>query len=742
MTTPPPGGSGQNSQIAALAAAMAQQTQALQALLHQQQTFANLPSSAVQAQQARQSLTPQGGNGGTPPNVPWNQALLGGRVPAPAAPTVGWLRQTAQSFVSQVALNQPRRGAPGPTPPSTPQGGTTVAPAGYQPMMWPGPGGVPGQWTPAAGGQAGAYPMMGMPGTPAVAPAQGGSYGGGSHGGGGMGQWVRSSLPSIGAAVGGPVGAAVGAAAAAATQIPAEVRSQRDKNAYYQSIEGGSNFDAFGERMSEEGYRWSTFGVLGSDEARQAFKGVTKLGYNSKVEGGPGRQDALNFVYHGKTSYGATVDESLQELQVASKSALTNFKDLSTALKDVSDSAGKAGVNAQMARAQMTQLLDQAQSSGYGSSAVGVAQGEQQTLNSYGRSFQGVSASGRLTSSHAYMAASLAGISVSQYLTGGATQKLSADQKLDNATVSALLKPEALTWVKDQLNQSGGNVSAEVAAQIAQEMLQRFYANDPFALSSAAASLSGYSDYAQDPIKAATWIVQQLNGKGAGTTSKDMSKSATSDQKTTSKANGVSTGVGESMRTPGSLQGGTTALGGKQLDQEKSGGFLGIGGHASKAVQAYQDWHGKNGGQEDPVIYSLLNAIHGDDKTKVEVTTKDGKKVVSFADAIKNHRNELASGNAVIMSGDQAGKAVSDILGKNGIDPLRDFSTEASKSDSSGQSLADWQAANTSSNGKLQISLTAEARRLLTVMDSTGVNGAAGSATPPTNNYATNPSGR
>lgn len=724
MTTPP---GGDSSTLAAIHALLRQQAAMLQAALHQQQTYTNIPSSAAQYQQARQNA---------PQNpVPGQQG---------AVPTVGWLQQAMQTILAQQASQSHRGGAPQPvpTPPATPRGGTTGMPANFNGAVpWAGPGGIPGQWTPIPGTQPAAVPGMMMPGMPAVSPQQSGGNGGHNQSSG-MGNWARANLPRVGYALGGPVGAAVGAAVAYGPAIPGEIRSQRDKNAYYQSIEGGSNLAGFGERAHEEAYRWSTFGVLSSDESRRAFKGVTQLGYNSKVEGGPGRQDALNFVYHGKTAYGATVDESLQELQVASKSALTNFKDLSTALKDVSDSAGKAGVNAQMARAQMTQLLDQAQSSGYGSSATGVAQLEQKTLNSYGRAYQGVDASGRLSMSHAYMAASVAGISLSKYLTGGASVKGAADQKLDNATISAVLKPEARAWVIEQLNQSGGDPSPEVIAQIAEELLNRFYAEDAGALASAVASLSGYTAYAQDPVKAAGWVVEQLNGKGVGVTAKDMQKTATKQQKATSKTNSVQKNVGDNLRDPVGGDGtnsGVSALGGT-LDTESSGGFLGFGSHESKAVQAYNNWHNKNGGQEDPVLYSLLNAIHGDDKAKVEVSTKDGKKVVTLADAIKNHPNELASGKAVVVEGDQAGKAVSDILGKDKVDPLRDFSKEAAKTDSSGQSYSDWKAANTSSTGKLQISLTAEARRLLTVMDNTGLAGSAGSGTPPTNTNADNAS--
>lgn len=704
MATPPPPPPGGNNNPQGLTGALQGLVMQLQALMHQNQTLQNLPSSTANAlRQARQ-------------NILNPTALLGGQVPAPVVPNAQWLQQTAAQFLSQVVLNQPQHGSgsgptpPGPTPPTTPPAPPVPMPPYPYPYM--SPYGHPHM--PYTG------PMPGY-GGPLVAPAHPGSSGSRSSG---IGSWTKSMLPRVGAALGGPWGAVAGAAVAAATDIPAEVRSQRDKNAYYQSIEGGNNFDGFGERGHEEAYRWSTFGVLSSEESRKAFKGVTKLGYNSKVEGGVGRQDALNFVYHGKTRRGETVDESLQQLQVNSKNALGSLNDLNDALNAVSDSAGKAGVNSQQARAEFTQLMDQAIKSGYGSASTDVARQEQDLKNSYGRSFQDVDASGRLSQSRAYMAASLSGISVSEYLTGGAATKAGADQVLDRATAKAALKPGVEDWIKAHIKAAGRELDEEAATQLGEQMLQQFYPNDPYALSAVVAALSGYANLSSDPVRAAFWLVQQYNGKGAVATAK-------ADEKKTSKGNSVKTGL-STLSYP---------------DQENSGGFLGFGSHNSKAFDTYSKWvHKKGHGklQDDPVIDSLLNKIKGDDKTKVAVTTKSGKRVVSLADAIKNHRNELASGKAVIVEGDQAGKAVSDVLGKDGVDSLRDFSKEAKATDKSGESFAKWEKGSNAKEKKarqnLQIMLTPEARRLLTVLDSTGVAGSSATATPPLSPYASNPS--
>ncbi|MFE5602730.1 hypothetical protein ACFQ8O_26515 [Streptomyces coelicoflavus] len=597
-----------------------------------------------------------------------------------------------------------------------------------------GPMGYPMGPTPYNGPMPGPYPG------PVVVPSHPG--GGGGGGSTGVGSWTRAMLPAVGRAAFGPWGAVGGAVVAAATQIPAEIRSQRDKNAFYQSIEGGDNVSGFGERFSEEVYRWSTPMVFSEEEARKAFKGVTKLGYNSKAEGGTGRQEVLDFLYHGKTRRGQTVDEGLQQLQVNSKNALGSLNDLNDALNAVSDSAGEAGINAQMARAEFTQLMDKAVKSGYGSEAASAAALEQQTKNSYGRAFQDVDVSDRLAMSQAYMVASLSGISVSDYLTAGVTARGQAEGVRDKAARQSVMKPGMEEWIKDQVAKSGGagNLSEPVVTQIVEEMLRRFYPNDAFALSAVVGRLTGQRNL--DPVTAGMWLVQQYNDKGAAAESKELSAADKKRQKEASKKNAVVENIGDGLRVRGNTIAGREKGGLRHLDEGTP--WYHFGFSKTSAVHAYEDWHEKTE-DEDPVVYNLLNKIKDDDGTKVAVSTKDGKRVVSLADAIKRHRNELASGKAIILE-EKGGKgqSVADLLGEENVDPLRDFSKEAKAKEKAGETYASWEKDHTvkdkKGREKLEISLTAEARRLLTVMDSTGVSGASATATPPLSPYAENPS--
>lgn len=689
------------SSATAQAAVNAQVAQQLQAMMHMQQTYgSNLPSGAPAS--AHQGLA---------------QQLMGSQMPVPvAAPTVAWMRGAATQFASQVLLNRPQGMRPGRgvTPPATPHGGVTQSSGGSGGLSSHGNAPVP---SPAVHGSSGGGGGRSWGRSAGSAGSGGGQVPNWGSGGTGMGNWARNMAPRIGYMAAGPWGAVAGAGLAAASEIPAEMVSQRDKNAYYQSIEGGSNASGFGERASEWLYGLKTMGVFSSSEASQAFKGVTQLGYNSKVSGGQGRNDALNFVYNGKASYGASVPESLQELQVASQSALINFKDLSTALKDVSDSAGKAGINAQMARSQMTSLMSTAINNGYGGSAVSSSALQQQNVTQLGRSFENTDVSGRLSPQFSMMAASLAGTSVSSYITGSATSQAAAQQTVDTKTLQAVLPQGAAQWIQGQLATYGGagSVSQADVATIANQLLVTFYPDDPYALAAVVSSLAQIN-VGSNAQNAAIWVVQQFNKNTVTTAAAQVTSSAAA---TATAANAqVSGSVGMSAHT------GMTPY---------SGGSI---SGSSSAITAYQSWD-KSNQKSDPVITDLLNTLQDQNQVQVSVTTPSGQRVVSLQDAIQNHMDELATGNSVIMAGSasQKGKTVADLLGASNVAPNRDFSAEATTTDTSGTSMSQWMAQNGNSSG-LTIDLSPAARQLLTVLQTTGLSGSASSASPPSSPYA------
>lgn len=587
---------------------------------------------------------------------------------------------------------------------------------------WSSPG--PGAGGPGFGGTAyvPGYGYYGGSGTPYGMGAGGGGQGGpGGHGG----------IPPSGGSGGGGHGGAghSGLMGAVASRVPGvglavlgteEMLSQRNKNAYYQGVEGGSNASGFTERAKEEAYRWTTMDMFSSSESRQAFKGVTRIGYNSKASGGgPSRQDALDFAYHGKSSYGATVDESLMTLQEASKSPLVNLKELSGALKQLSDDAGKAGVNAQMARSQMVSLMSAAIGSGYGSGSVSAAASVQGALSSYGKSYADTSGAGQLTPGFARYAASQAGMTYGQLTSLQKTNPAAAASIRTGVGMQGaaqVLTPEMQAFLTKRINDFGGRVDESVSVQIAADFLRKFGDRvDPQVVTAQLSALTGmqFSDFDH----AIGWVVNQMAGNTEAAKAKN---TAPSDY----------TGIGKVSPTQAFSQGMWSPM------------DTVFGGSAAKHVMS--------GGKVDPVMAALASQVSG--SQQVIVHTASGPRAMPLTDAMAKHPNELASGQAKFtgLLSKYAGKTVADVLGSK-IDTSRDWSAEAAASDASGISTAQdplsqaWgmnsRAAAAAGNSQhVTVDLSSDARKLLTVLGSSGTAGAAGEAAPPVNPFALNPS--
>lgn len=577
-------------------------------------------------------------------------------------------------------------------------------------------GGGQGGWTPPGGGTGGSG-------------GSGGSGGGAPAGAGGGA--VPPQGPPAGATVSGgdsPYGGAVGGWAlrnipglSLANNIMGEVRSQQDKDNYYRNIEGGTHGNAMGERMREEGYALSSMGVFSSAEARQAYKGVTRIGYTNRSDQriGTTRAEALDYVYQGKKSRGQSVDEGLTQLEVASRSLSTSLDTLQGSMEAVSESAGKAGVNTEMARRQMISLMSAGISKGQGAGAAGFAQSVVSTNVSYGRDYATQVSSNRMYSRDMeYRAAAMSGMTAGHLrnlqrrdpvAALGVYQKVQ-DQSLNQAGVT----PEMRQWIKDRVQREGGGDAIknqpELANTIAGEFLDQFLDRmDPNAFTDVIGQLSG-QDFGGNPEMAARYLVEQIAGN---------------------------TMAAEAKKTQMSV--GTTDMKARMADGSKNagmestlGGFLGKTqvGHGvfarhSDAVDAYATG-AKKSGKRDPIIEALLankdiNATDAfgsnkSDKMHVEVQTHSGGRVMTLAQAIKEFPNEIAAGKVRFVDGDAAGKDVASFTGGK-IDATRDWKSELRKDTKTGVTSKDWGVTNNTAaeGGTLRVELTPEAQKLVKV---------------------------
>jgi hypothetical protein len=478
-------------------------------------------------------------------------------------------------------------------------------------------------------------------------------------------------------------------------------------------------------------------GMFSSSEAREAFKGVTRLGYNGRTSTGLGRQDALNFVYNGKKDYGASVDESLLTLQETSKTTQVSLSAVTDEMKKLSDTAGQFGVNAQMARSQLVGLFDQALGGGYGSGSLNAASSIQDTLTSYGRSYANVT-SNQLSPGYARYAAAQAGMTYGQLVALQKTNPQAAASVRSGAAMAgaaSALTPQMQQFLSQRIKAYGGKVDESISLQIASEFLSNFARQmDPDVLRGQLSALTGM-DF-PDPDHAIGWVVMQMAGATEAANAAGQKSTSLSGVGTLSPSDAKARGLWSPVTSSTT----TTAGSGSGV------GFLGASTVPGTKPTTTKDYAVGSDGRIDPVIAALQKKFPDPSKQTVYVHTASGLRAVTLAEAMTNHRNELASGTAMLANG----QSIADVLG-GAVDPTRDWSSEARAVDKSGVSAVAWKAAMNPLNpagatsgmvgtGTVTVDLSADAKRLLTVMDATGIAGAAGQAAPPSNPYAANPS--
>lgn len=646
------------------------------------------------------------------------------------------LNRAAQNFAQQMmGQQQSQQGQPQPQmQPYNPATGYTFGaqmPFPQQPFQ---PGGPQGpQGTPGPGGgppmPPGGPHGPGGPGGPWGQPMGHPSFSFGGSGGGGWTNMILGQARRI------PY---VGTAMAVATAGAQLYQSEREKNRFYQGMEGGGNAAGFGERFHEEAYRWSLGAAMPGDMARRSFKGVTALGYTGKSKTGQGRQDALNFVYGNYTGRGMDVEESLGMLQTASRDATVSFGELGDALKEVSDTAGKAGVNAKFMRQNFQAMLQSSISTGAGPGAADLAGIFSSTQASYGREFQGMDFRGQLSTQYQYMIGAQYGVAPGQ-LQGimrnqpGQYARMVAGSQM--SWIQTIFSPQQLNDLKSLITKYG--VSQQAIPQIEQEFLN---AHPEIDLNIIAQTLSGELTGVQlDNSNVMDWVIQQLAGNTAaahGATQSNANKPVDRNNTAGARTGKYGLYTPDKNDTPKSGQKGVE----EGLRFHGAGKDWWGGASENKAGKIYVDQM-KKSGKRDPVLEALLQNVDDPNKTKVRVSTSKGDRIVSFEEAMRLFPNELASGKVQIVTGDQAGKSTSDIIGGN-ADPNRDTKGELTgdNQQKAGQSLSDYEKKHGKIKGsddglvkqRVTVDLTEEAKRLLQLLPSTN-NQSSATGYPPYN---------
>jgi hypothetical protein len=569
-------------------------------------------------------------------------------------------------------------GTPVGTPSSSSPGGQNWgAPAGGPPPAPGGPGAPSGP-----GGPGGPPAPPGGPGGPGGPP--GGSrgplgglpaliWGSGAHAGapppGGTAALMHigariamsgGSLSSIGSSLRNLPG--VGMVLDAANGIANTYLSQREAGRVYQEIEGGSNLGAQTERLHALGYQLSMFGRMPEGAVAQAFGAVTAMGYNQAAVGEAAqmqnRQTALNFVYGNYTGMGMDVQQSLQVLQTASQNATISLNNVSQALKSVSDTAGQAGTSAQLARQQFNQYFAQAQALGAGAGSPQLAGGIAAMQASMGKEFAGVNFSGELSAQRQYLLSGMSGISPAdlQYIARnnpGAYNKLLAGQNMQFLTMGGLMNGQMQSSLQQMIRSVGGGRSImsnpTLRDQVARQFLDTWQHKGQINEILWAQEISAMTGVPMTPDQAMQWVVSQSAGVNEAS------------------HNGGLTGVRGAPVREGNLAGAPTGQYGLARGQRQGRTWTGwqnvllggqqavLSGAGNPVAQQYLRQERRTH-MRSPVLESLIQNANPNDM--VQVHTRNGARVMSFAQAMKFYPQELAGGSVEFYN--SAGQAIGD----------------------------------------------------------------------------------
>lgn len=542
----------------------------------------------------------------------------------------------------------------------------------------------------------------------------------------------------------------VGLAVDAAEGLANLYSGQREAGRTYQEIEGGTNVAAQTERLHSLAYQISMFGRMPEGAAAQAFGEVTALGFNraatNQASQLQNRQSALDFIYHQYNRTGMSVDQGIEILETASQNATVSLKSVSDAISSLSDTAGKAGDNAEQMRNQFNNLLNTAIQVGSASAAPQMAGAIATMQASYGKAFSNVSFAGQLAPGMQYMLAGQYGISpaATQYM-----MRTNPAQYQNMLTGSALqfigqlpgMTPQLMQSLQQMIQQAGGanaiKQQPDLAQQIGSQFLNQYQVQYNIDLNVWSAFLSQVSGISLTPGNVMQWVVEQV----AGNTNANYGNVA-------SPGRGASVSAGDTGAAPAgryglaqavapSMASRMAALNGPQGGETWQQVLHGANPAASSVYLGQE----QRSGQRNPVLEALLQNVPQD--AQVAVKTASGTRVMSFSDAMKYYPNEMQAGDVQFYSSSGAALGGTSAITQGLVNAGANVSPEESSKgpgSKAGISWSQWQKQHPGqTGGGVTVDLTHEAKQLIKLLPSNN-DQAAASSTVPAPPYVSSPS--
>lgn len=559
---------------------------------------------------------------------------------------------------------------------------------------------------------------------------------------------------------------------------------QREQARGYQEMTGTTGFEGLLEARREDIHMLTNIFKYSGDRARAQFQTATALGYGQQSMQAMGntysgtRYEALDFmddVYH---NVGMDTDEAGQVLDLASRNTQTNVTRLARSLERLSESAGRAGINAVKARENFMQAFDFTTQRGYGPAAAASAEILTGTQISYGKTFEDTDFSGTMTQAQLMMIAGQQGISYGEaqgLLRNDPTAYMGAVSQNFESHLSNI-SPDLLSAIQSATE--GENVSnVNVRNRIKDELIGPGGPLENADLETVAMAMSELTGIPMNREQLLDAAITEVSGEGISAQAEAQSEREASTQPGSlyevAGRGGGSTAAMEALETDKTLgdmspeerqqflQEGFEELGVGTGDEgfantkeeravsryrrrllQNMGVYNMEGTELNSLGQAYASEYLDKGNQ-DPFLEELIKELGGQD-AEVEITTADGSsQVMRLSQAISaGYGDLLATGNVRLVAEEYGGQTTSDVAGMQGREgpEAADMTQEELQEGQFGRPFEEWSedyrgtpyggfSGSQVTQGGVTIGLAPDAQRLFQFMN-TDPNGAAVAGSP------------
>lgn len=542
--------------------------------------------------------------------------------------------------------------------------------------------------------------------------------------GGGLAQGKTVAQAGLGSA---PVTVAKAAGVAGAVlyggqKIGDFFKGQRAENAKWQAIFGGGQMDAVGERFRSKMFGLSQFGFMDSAEAERLYRAVSETGMQ-----GDERQTALDFSTTMYSRLGMSVQQSMELVKEAASTGQESLAGIAVALEQVSESAVKAGVNAETARQAFIQewrsVTDISGGGPQSAQLAGAITGAQAGL---GREFQNISFG---------------------FTDPNQIQRIAVQQGQTYNEVVAQMGADPGAFLAGRVGQMGRDIrhaftpgGYEAASdlirrakadgtydpnQIAQELLANNYTVHARALKGIlqAFGITAPSDF--EAVVALVGILsQELDPVGQLEAQRESMQVEEVDVSRMSNIGArIMAGSYADEPVTDAEREAYEAYQEIKGDVYEDRGFLGLGiglfgadPTSTRVKRAYQQ-HLRDTDQVGGLVGHIAGdpAAQGAIKT-VAIETTSGTRYVSLEDAIRHYGEQLNRGDVEVVEGAAAGQTVAEALGGHGDTSIG----TAGPVEDVGVGSAELPEGEAGTTGGVVLGLTPEARRILQPAGLTG----------------------